>query len=422
MFCHISRSIASFILFLACVALAPLFGGELFAPYAVYLTWQHDPTTTMTVHWLAKEEDKKAMVYYCADGQTQCGEAIATIRELPDPKLGYSVYIAEIKGLKPDTKYKFHFGKESKEYGFKTAPSHLNSPIQFVIGGDMYNKSFEEFANGLRQAAKLNPLFAGAGGDLAYAADRFADVPEKGEKWLVFVKTWSEEMVSQDGLLIPMLPAIGNHDVSGRHGQSPENAKYYYTLFAFPGPEGYNVLDFGNYLSLFLLDSGHTHPIEGKQAAWLERELACRTEIPTRFAVYHVPAFPSKRNFKNEVSQKVRDEWVPIFDRYHLTTAFEHHEHVYKRSHPIMHLQVDPEGTLYLGDGAWGVTPRIPYDAEELWYLAKTESRQHFIFITLDKNERTYRAIDTQGVQFDSVTQKLVYLDRTQPAAPIMVE
>ncbi len=57
-----------------------------------------------------------------------------------------------------------------------------------------------------------------------------------------------------------------------------------------PGPQGYNVLDCGNYLSLLLLDSGHTHPVEGAQTDWLKQTLAARQHVSHVFPVYHVPA------------------------------------------------------------------------------------------------------------------------------------
>jgi len=49
------------------------------------------------------------------------------------------------------------------------------------------------------------------------------------------------------------------------------------------------TLDFGDYLSLVLLDSGHVAPIGGEQADWLDSALGERAERPHVFAVNHVP-------------------------------------------------------------------------------------------------------------------------------------
>ena len=43
---------------------------------------------------------------------------------------------------------------------------------------------------------------------------------------------------------------------------------------------------------------------------------------------------------------------MPLFDNYHLTAAFEHHDHAFKRTHLLRANQTDPGGTLYLGDGS----------------------------------------------------------------------
>lgn len=105
-------------------------------------------------------------------------------------------------------------------------------------------------------------------------------------------------MVTTDGRLIPLIPVIGNHDVKRRFRRTPADALFFYTLFAMPGIQGYNVLDFGNYMSLFLLDSGHTHPIKGKQTEWLRESLKQRKNVPYKFPIYHVAAFPSVRKYK----------------------------------------------------------------------------------------------------------------------------
>lgn len=78
-------------------------------------------------------------------------------------------------------------------------------------------------------------------------------------------------------------------------------------------------------------------------------------QIPHVFPVYHVPAFPSVRSFSNQTSAAIRRNWVPLFERFGIKVAFEHHDHAYKRTVPIREEAIDPErGIVYFGDGAWG--------------------------------------------------------------------
>lgn len=200
-----------------------------------------------------------------------------------------------------------------------------------------------------------------------------------------------------------MVATIGNHDVNGRYSQTPEQAKVYYALFQ----EGYHVLDFGDYMSIFVLDTDHTSPIDGDQHIWLENALIERKDIPHKFAFYHVPAYPSVRKFGGKINARVRRFWVPLFERHDLTAAFEHHDHAYKRTYPIDRGNRHEGGVVYLGDGAWGVKkPRPPKNPKKVWYLAETAATQHFILVTIKGNERAFTAIDKEGKVFDSYTQK----------------
>lgn len=209
-------------------------------------------------------------------------------------------------------------------------------------------------------------------------------------------------MVTSDGRLIPLLVAIGNHEVQGQFGQSPEQAPDFYSLFAMPGQRGYNVLDFGRTMSLILLDSQHTHRVEGEQTNWLAQTLAERQDVTHLFAVYHLPAYPSVRSFDHWAAVKIRRYRVPLFEQFGLDVAFEHNDHAYKRTHPIRANQVDPQGVLYLGDGTWGTDLEEP---REDWYLAKTASTNYFILVTIDGQSRSFLAIDSQGQVIDRVDQ-----------------
>lgn len=175
-----------------------------------------------------------------------------------------------------------------------------------------------------------------------------------------------------------------------------------------PGPQGYQVLDFGNYLSLIILDSGHTHPIPGAQTQWLYQTLKEREHIPHKFALYHVPAYPARRNYKGKISPVIRQQWVPIFEQFGLTAAFEHHDHVYKRSQLIRKGKVDSEGVLYLGDGGWGIRKcKSPKSPKKTWYLAKTAAAQHVIVVTIEPDHRHYAAIDRNGNFIDQYDQNV---------------
>jgi len=377
-------------------------------PIASYLTWQHDPTTTMTVQWLTKQGQETHSLYYKREGDENWVIALAEQIPLPDDP-PYVLHRVEIYQLEPGSLYLFKPGDwEADTRRFRTLSNSPHEALRFVVGGDMYHDEISYLVATHRAAAKQNPHFAVAGGDIAYTATKHVDkgTPKNG-RWITYFKAWSDEMVTTDGVSIPLIGAIGNHDVNGRYGQPPEEAALFYTFFPFPNEKGYQVFDIGNYCSLIILDSGHTNRVYGKQSEWLENTLSQRAEIPHKFAAYHVPSHPSVRKYMGTISVQERRYWVPLFEKYHLSAAFEHHDHAYKRTLPILGGHIDQEGVVYLGDGAYGVEhARLPKSPYNTWYLAQTAQERHFILVTLEGSRRKYQAINDEGRIFDQFEQE----------------
>jgi len=114
-------------------------------------------------------------------------------------------------------------------------------------------------------------------------------------------------MLRSDKSRIPLIVAIGNHEVEGSYNKSRKMAPFFFNLFGpyFPDTT-YNAMTFGNYLQLIMLDTQHISPITGDQTNWLKETL--QKPAPTyRYAIYHVPSYPSHREFEGELSQAVRE-------------------------------------------------------------------------------------------------------------------
>ncbi|RMG50327.1 MAG: metallophosphoesterase family protein [Acidobacteria bacterium] len=369
-------------------------GSALFDPPAVYLTWRHDPTSTMTILWHTSSESDDVVQYRRSD---EPAWHMVMGAHHPLPFSDRIVHLVELTDLEPASDYRFRFGDHSVEFAFRTLPRALREPMRFVVGGDMMQRA-EWFQETCRRAAQYDPWFVIIGGDIAYADGD----PSKVERWIEWFAIWKQTMVTSDGRLIPLLAAIGNHEVSGGFNRRSDQAPFFYSLFPLPASRSYRVLDFGNYMSLIFLDTQHTQAIAGAQTDWLAERLAERSTIPHLFVISHVPAYPSVRPYTYWVSAKIRKYWVPLFEQFGVDVVFEHHDHAYKRTHPILAGAVDPRGIVYLGDGAWGVRIRQP---RQDWYLAKTADRRHFILVTLDNEKRRFQAIDSDGTVFDQMEQ-----------------
>src|SRR5262245_66439286 len=86
-----------------------------FRPATLFLTWQRDPTTTMTVQWVGRDgETDDTTVYY-----TPCIGDLwrpEPSRAKPYPMTDLRIYRAEVTGLTPGTEYRFRLGRGSPTY------------------------------------------------------------------------------------------------------------------------------------------------------------------------------------------------------------------------------------------------------------------------------------------------------------------
>lgn len=388
-----------------------------YEPVSLYLTWMRHPDTSMVICWLTNPNETEDIVEFRAECDTQWLQAKGAHQPLPN-NTPYLIHSIELTHLNPNSAYYFRIGSKGHSYKFQTMPASSAIPVRFVVGGDIYHDGIELVHATNRQAAKTSPMFAIVGGDLAYASSRksgflpgwsqalFSKVMnQKFDRWLEWLIAWKEDMVTPDGRLIPMIPVLGNHDVIGGFDQTPSQAPYFFSLFPMPGLPGYNVLDFGDYMSVILLDSGHANPIKGKQTEWLATTLRQRQSVPQKFAIYHVPAYPSIRDYQDEHCCEVRKYWPPIFDQYHLNVAFEHHDHDYKRTYPLTGGKITPGGVLYLGDGAWGVDePRVPKKKAPASYIEKIIPSRHFIYVVIQEDKGYAAAISAEGSLLDEVS------------------
>jgi len=381
-------------------------------PAGFFLTWKDDPCTTMVVDWHVNPGQEVPLLEYRKFGAGEWIPAAGT--EGTYPFTERRLFRKELAGLEAGTTYEFRFGTDGQTRTFRTMPRSLAKPVKFAIGGDTRHQNawFEKMN---RVAVSHDPDFAVLGGDLAYENGESGKVQNVMDWFDAYGKT----MVTKDGRVVPVLVAIGNHEVRGGFVGSPlakslreqtpalsqeairtELAPYFYNLFACPGQPGYRVVDFGDYLSLVLLDSNHTNPIDGPQKAWLETTLTARKDRPHVFPVYHVPAYPSVRSFEEPVSALVREHWVPLFEKLGVRLAFENHDHAFKRTKPLRNGKVDPGGIVFLGDGAWGVEPRPTH--QDSWYLEKSAGVRNGMIVTLDENGRSILVLDEDGKTLDA--------------------
>lgn len=372
-------------------------------PLATYLTWDDDPLTTITIRWIDSTPYPQS-IYYRHQGSIHWHKVKSNLLHLPTP-LSKVMHYSMIEDLEPGQIYQFYIEGYQKKYQFRTAPDQIESELSLIIGGDCYkSEDPEDFLRTLRTALSFNPLLIALGGDLAYAVDKYKILTSKELRWLSFIKLYSDQIAKEKYLPV-LFPCIGNHDVTGRYSQDPSQAQTFYKLFFSPKNASYFTLKFGSYLQISRFDTNHTQPLAQQiQSYTLEHG-----NLPNpihRLAIYHIPMYPSIKEPSNPKSTMVRQQLGPLLDKFGFHGAFEHHDHAYKRSWPLKNGKIDPQGTVYLGDGAWGVDPRLPrHSLDGCWYLAKRAAYRHFIHVRLKNDCRIFEAWTPEKFKIDSYVQ-----------------
>jgi 3',5'-cyclic AMP phosphodiesterase CpdA len=190
----------------------------------------------------------------------------------------------------------------------------------------------------------LRPLFHLFNGDLSYA--NIAE--DRVRSWWDF---WTNN--SRSARNRPWMPAPGNHE--NELGNGPIGYRAYQTYFSLPRAAGQTADTRGLWYAftagsvrvislanddIVYQDGGNSYVrgySGGAQRTWLEQELA-RTRADRNIdwivVCMHQVAISSVDKF-NGADLGIREEWLPLFDRYEVDLVVCGHEHHYERSHPV---------------------------------------------------------------------------------------
>lgn len=382
-------------------------------PFHCYLTWQRDPATTLTVNFHTMNPHTAPDVWF--DTVSRGGSpsmyryrTSASTHEIPGlndlPGAQRYIHVAEMTGLDPGAIVYFVAGSPDGGYTEQRSarlPGRTVDDLRFVVGGDMSTNS--SVPGLLTAAAAESPQFGLIGGDIAYADGLLAN----WSLWDRWLQNWETYMVTPEGHDVPIILAIGNHEVIGGfqgYDDPLGRAPFFFGLFAQEG-RGFEMerkahfrRDFGANVALLVLDTGHVTSPGGPQADWLAAELASMSGVDLRMAAYHVPMYPSHRGYDSADSAILREVWLPLFDSGQLDVAFEHHDHMLKRTKRLRNNQPAEDGTLYLGDGCFGQAPRTGEQALALEdpaelaalglaenYLAAWSPERHFWLVEAER-------------------------------------
>ncbi len=262
-----------------------------------------------------------------------------------------------VTGLTPDTKYYYRIGTDTSvtqgdlNNFFTTAPDDTGTRrVTMAIFGDCGQNdatyqttslaAYQTFlTNAGMKAADLMLLV----GDNAYNNGTDAEFAAK------FFAPYSGNILKNHMLF----PAPGNHDYdNGNSARQADHAVPYYSLFSMPtagesggvasGTEAYYSYNWGANIHVLSLDSygkenGGTTRLSdtnGAQVTWIKNDLAANTRKWVIVYFHHPPYSMGSHNTDTDPELiAIRQNLLPILERYGVDLVITGHSHDYERSY-----------------------------------------------------------------------------------------
>lgn len=354
----------------------------------LHLQFGADASESMVASWSSLERVRRPRLRLgTSDGGF--GDTVpAHERAYVDALTGATVYTyhAPLKGLHADHAYNYEVfaaGAPAVAGQFRTAPkgrrpfrfsSFGDQAIPAVVGsGKLVGPATPNAGYIVDAVEATDPLFHLLNGDLCYA--NVSDDP---------VATWRSFFTNnmRSARNRPWMPAAGNHE--NESGNGPEGMDAYRNWFWLPdngqsddwqgnwysfrvgnvGVVSLNnddvCLQAGSFVryrldnnvnTQFRQDYLHGYS-DGEQKAWLQRtlrKLRADDDIDWIVVCMHQVAM-SSAHF-NGADLGIRQEWLPLFERYGVDLVVAGHEHHYERSHAVHGFDTDsasPSGVKLL--------------------------------------------------------------------------
>ncbi|MFE2217312.1 fibronectin type III domain-containing protein [Streptomyces canus] len=359
--------------------------GAFVAPFGRHLAYGSDPRTEMTVSWQVPVAVKKPFIRIGAHPWDLSRKIEAEVRTLYTPAgVGASgdhtqYYVhAKLSRLRPGQTYYYGVGHQGFDPAephltgtlgtFTTAPAH-KKPFTFTAFGDQ-GVSYHALANDSLLLGQ-NPAFHLHAGDIAYA-----DPAGQGKTSdTVFdSRTWDQFLAQTESVAksVPWMVSFGNHDMEAWYspnGYGGEEAR-----FTLPdnGPDkahlpGVYSFVYGNtaVISLDPNDVSFEIPANlgisgGTQTTWFEGQLKkyrAAKDIDFIIVFFHHCAYCTSTAHASEGG--VRQEWVPLFEKYTVDLVINGHNHQYERTDVIKGDKVAKK--LPIGETAYSETEGVVY-------------------------------------------------------------
>jgi hypothetical protein len=348
-------------------------------PEQIHLTWGKDPTRSVVISWASAAQAVNPRVHLGHDAHF--GRTIHAVQKTyTDGLNGQTVftYHAHIDDLSPDSLHSYTVTADNDSNAahpfaatFRTAPCG-RAPFRWTSFGDLATPvtawvlSYGQSKFAVQAVEQFQPLFHLLNGDLCYANLNPTVQPAV---WADFGNNNQASAANR-----PWMPCVGNHEIEFYNGA--QGFTSYLTRYSLPHngtefPGRWYTFRVGTALFISLsaddvifqdggafvggpaafvpaastgnaaIEPGTSFYIHGysagAQTRWLERTLREASEdedIDWVVVQMHQDALSSSKT-GNGSDLGIRQEWLPLFDRYGVDLVVCGHDHDYERSFPV---------------------------------------------------------------------------------------
>lgn len=304
-----------------------------------WLTWDDDPTSTMTISWLTENSNSTVVRYGETPGNLDQTYAVST---------QVNMHHAQLTGLSPDTTYYYKIPEEFEQdhysnlFNFTTTPTSA-SPRAFkcAVYGDVQPTN-QEYVD--RNQLVADGLIKGDFDFILQTGD-LADSGNDLNDWHMLFESFARV-----GATTPIQAAIGNHDWDGSSGSSNWAEAFPYD---FPQPKVGRHYSFDYLDAHFIMIDNfeHIYSMSSPQLNWIETDIQnARSENPDCwvFCFFHLSMMTTATSGHY---YNVQRQLIPIFDKNDVDAVFYGHDHHYE--HYNYTYGVTNPGRIFEPDHDW---------------------------------------------------------------------
>ncbi len=352
-------------------------------PFNITVTFGMDVHTQKNFCWYTSEEVEKGYVYYMEDTgagfdmdkciviEAQSEKVVQkypvdSIPEEKNPELEdrtFTRHRAFVSDLKPGTRYLYRLGEGdnlSDVYTFKTPGQ--GKDFSFIIVSDSQGYKRSDFEYYRRVLEKAQDMFGDV--DFYMHLGDFVDDGKNFLQWKYVLDIPRDIMANNT-----FVPVAGNRD--------DMEVFEYFTLGSVydtrPMANGYYSFSFNDVHFVVLYTAGNKS-LPKKQMSFLEDELKKHKDSRVVVLTHKAP-YTNANHADDKEIVALREDLLPVFDKYNVDLVLQGHDHFFFRSEPIHEGKVgnytyekvmdgedevdmlsDVQGTIYLINSSAGVS------------------------------------------------------------------